>query len=783
MNHTIPTLNNIQQRILWLAVNMIHHANHVRPNPEGSKIGGHQASSASMVTLMTALYFHYLRAGDRVSVKPHASPVFHAIQYLLGNLSRDYLTQLRAYYGLQAYPSRSKDPDQVDFSTGSVGLGAVAPAFAALANQYTAAHFNKLLSRRFIALVGDAELDEGNVWEAILDPSLAKLGNLLWIVDLNRQSLDRVVPGIRAAQLKRLFADSGWQVLEAKYGRQLQTLFNQPNGHLLRQRIDEMPNEQYQAAIRLPGAHIRRLLCKNHEAVANLLSPISDDELPAILQNLGGHDLAELLSCLAEADAETERPSVLFAYTIKGWGLPIAGHPLNHSMLLDQSQIDDLRQQLAVGGDEWAAFAAESPEGALCAAVAQRLYPPNPPQPRRLDPASLPDTINVPSHKDVSTQQTFGRLLMSLSREEAVTRHLVTAAPDVSVSTNLSGWIAKMGVFSPQETRNYEQEANHPSNWSQGPDGQHIELGISEMNLFMMLGMFGIADDLIGQQLLPIGAVYDPFVLRGLDAFIYALYSGSKFIVAGTPSGITLAPEGGAHQSTITPSVGIELPNLHTYEPCYAQELAWIMVEALRQCCDVENGRATYLRLSTKPIGQRPFQQAAQRIGETKLRQQVIAGGYRLHDWRTAVDPLHKEYLVHIATSGAMLPEALAAATVLEAEGIPANVLNLTSPRRLFEAWRQMAWGKGQTMLPIANQPFDWLIPQNERHAPIITISDSASHTLSWLGGVFGAMVVPLGVDQFGQSGARADLYQHYQIDANAIVDAALTALNRSGLY
>ncbi len=190
----------IERRVLWLATLMVHHANHVRPNPEDIKIGGHQASSASLVSVMTALWFEYLRPGDRVSVKPHASPTFHAIQYLLGNLDRSYLTTLRAFHGLQAYPSRTKDPDGVDFSTGSVGLGAVAPYFAALSDRYTRDHFGdpSAPERRYISLVGDAELDEGSVWEAVAEPALSGLGNVLWIVDLNRQSLDRVIPGIRA---------------------------------------------------------------------------------------------------------------------------------------------------------------------------------------------------------------------------------------------------------------------------------------------------------------------------------------------------------------------------------------------------------------------------------------------------------------------------------------------------------------------------------------------------------------------------------------------------------
>ena len=371
---------------------------------------------------------------------------------------------------------------------------------------------------------------------------------------------------------------------------------------------------------------------------------------------------------------------------------------------------------------------------------------------------------------------------MALSREPKISKHLITTAPDVSASTNLSGWISKVGVYTPQERPSYEQLNQNISAWKEGPKGQHLELGISEMNLFMALGMFGLSSELIGQHLIPIGIVYDPFVCRGLDAFIYALYSGAKFIIVGTPSGVTLSPEGGAHQSTITSSIGTELPNLNFYEPCYAQELAWIMLEALRQCSDRDKGRATYLRLSTKPIDQQPFIKAQKRLGAEKLRQQALAGGYRLLDWRSTDAILDKAYLVHIATTGTMIPEALDAAQQLQKEGIPANVINLTSPRRLFEQWKTMPWGRDWRLMEVTEQPFEWLIPTNERHAPIITVNDGASHALSWLGSVFGSLVVPLGVDYFGQSGRRADLYRHFSIDAEGIFNASLVALNRGGL-
>ncbi len=779
----LAVLDSIQRRVLWLATLMIHHANHIRPNADGTKIGGHQASSASLVTTLTALYFHVLRPGDRVSIKPHASPAFHAVQYLLGRLPREYLTTLRTYGGLQAYPSRTKDPDDVDFSTGSVGLGAVAPAFAALAHRYAKAHFGSVTSRRFFALVGDAELDEGNVWEAVLDEAMEGLENLIWIVDLNRQSLDRVVPGIRAARLKRLFAENGWQVLEAKYGRRLQALFRREGGEALRRRIDDMSNEEYQALIRLPGHELRPRLCDDPAGagtqIAAAIAAISDDELPAVLSNLGGHDLAEMIDVLNAADTSAGRPTIIFAYTIKGWGLPIAGHPLNHSMLLSAEQVETLRASYGIApGAEWDAFAPGTPEAALCREAAARLRPADAPPGETCDPALVPDEVGLAVPETSSTQDAFGRLLVRLADMPDLRERIVTTSPDVSVSTNLAGWINKTGVFTPVEHPDYETESYRLLRWKRGPGGRHIELGISEMNLFMLLSMLGLSAELCGQPLIPIGTVYDPFVCRGLDALIYGVYSGAKFIFAGTPSGITLAPEGGAHQSTITPSIGAELPKLRAYEPCYAQEVEWLMLAAIRECCDRDHGRPTYLRLSTRPVDQAPFSRAVQRMGKNELRRQILAGGYRLRDWRSdpPAQPAYRNdgrpYLVHLAAAGAIVTEALAAAEYLSREGVAVNVLNLVSPKQLFERW--------QAMHHTAGDPLEWLIQPDERDAPIVTIQDGASHSLAWLGGVYGAPVTALGVDDFGQSGGRADLYRHFGIDPLSIAEMAFRALDRS---
>ncbi|HVB63894.1 MAG TPA: 1-deoxy-D-xylulose-5-phosphate synthase N-terminal domain-containing protein [Nitrolancea sp.] len=779
---TLAALEAIQRRILWLGTNIIHHANHLRPNTEKTKVGGHQASSASIVSILTALYFHYLREGDRVSIKPHASPAYHSVQYLLGNLDRSYLPTLRAFKGLQAYPSRTKDPDPVDFSTGSVGLGAVAPAFAALAHRYSQAHFGEVTSRRFISVIGDAELDEGNVWEAVAEEALSGLGNVLWIVDLNRQSLDRVVPGVRAGRLKALFHAAGWNVVEAKYGNRLQALYSQPGGSALRRRIDEMSNEEYQALIRFDGATLRARLIDGaltgHDDLVKVLAPISDDALPAIIADLGGHNLLELMRSFEAVDAVTDRPSVLFAYTIKGWGLPIAGDPLNHSALLTNDQMEKLRHDLEIPeDDEWAAFPVNSPEGRLCRASAERLASKNPPPAPAIQPDQIPSSIGVRHPGDTSTQEALGRVMPRLAELPGVGSRIVTVAPDVATSTHLGGWINRVGIFSPTEQTDYQAEGPRLLRWKESPTGRHIELGISEMNLFMAIGQLGMSHELVGQQLIPIGTVYDPFVCRGLDSLIYSLYVGSKMIFAGTPSGVSLSPEGGAHQSSVTVSLGIELPGLISFEPCFANETEWVLLEAMRRCCDREHGLSSYLRLSTKPIDQKLGEPALKRLGEEELRRQVLQGGYRLVDRRETTPHLPAANTVQIVAAGTMIPEAVEAAARLADEEIAANVINITSPSEIYRLFRDQRRHGVHGAQTTGTRPFDWLILPEERRAPIITVLDGASHALSFLGGIYGVPVIALGVDEFGQSGTREDLYHATGIDVDAIVGAGLHAL------
>src|SRR5689334_19269151 len=365
----LGTLREIERRVLWLSTAIIHEANLVRPNASGLKVGGHQTSSASMASIMTSLWFSHLRPQDRVSVKPHASPVLHAINYLIGELDERHLPRLRALGGLQSYPSRSKDPDPVDYSTGSVGIGATAPVWGTVARRYTEAAFGGAGTGRQFSLLGDAELDEGAVWEAIADPSVAELGEVVWVVDMNRQSLDRVVPGIAADRLRGMFAAAGWQVITLKYGHLLEELFARPGGEALRRRIDEMPNPEYQRLLRCGADGRRSRLPGGDESIAALIADLDDAALARAIRNLGGHDLGALDAAFrAIAD---DRPTVILAYTIKGYGLPIEGHPQNHSALLTDEQIAELAAALGTDpGQPWSRSAETSPAGQMCAQTA-----------------------------------------------------------------------------------------------------------------------------------------------------------------------------------------------------------------------------------------------------------------------------------------------------------------------------------------------------------------------------------------------------------------------------
>ncbi len=783
---TIARLKQIERRLLWLACWTVHHANHLR-GKDAVKVGGHQASSASMVSIMTALYFHALRPEDRVAVKPHAAPAFHAMQYLMGAQTREKLERYRGWGGAQSYPSRTKDVDDVDFSTGSVGLGVAITAFAALVQDYLAAKpwsgVGKPGGRplgRMVALVGDAELDEGNVYEALQEGWKHDLRNVWWVIDYNRQSLDGVVREGLWRRIEAIFGAFGWEVVRLKHGALQRAAFAEPGGERLREWIDACPNALYSALTFQGGAAWRQRLMDDlgdQGPVTALLDRRSDAELGALMANLGG----QCVETLAEAfDAvDHDRPTVFLAYTIKGWGTPLAGHKDNHAGLMTPAQMAAFQAQMGVPeGAEWEPFAGlDDPDGLRAFLRAVPFFADGP---RRFAAARVPGAGPLkPEDALISTQGAFGRFLDALARGDGdLARRIVTTSPDVTVSTNLGAWVNRRGLFARREEADLFRDERIPSaqKWRFSPEGQHIELGIAEMNLFLLLGAAGLSHSLFGERLLPVGAVYDPFVSRGLDALRYACYQDARFLVAGTPSGVTLAPEGGAHQSIAEPLIGMAQDGLAAFEPAYADELAVIMDWAFdymqrdgdgggigddgeRTWLRDETGGSVYLRLSTLPLEQ------PRRALTRAFAQGVIDGAY----WLRAPGPNAD---VVIAAQGVAVPAAVEAAGRIGEDRRDVGVLAVTSADRLNAGWTAAQRARRRGVAGAVSQA-ERLLGGLPRHCTLITALDGHPATLAWMGAVAGLRTVPLGVEHFGQTGTVAELHRHYGIDADGIVAAA----------
>jgi len=768
-------LKIIEQRLLWLSHWMIHHANHIRPRQDGIKIGGHQASSASMVSIMTALYFSALRPEDRVAVKPHASPVFHAMQYLMGNLDLARMQEFRGFGGAQSYPSRSKDVDDVDFSTGSVGLGVAITSFAALVQDYitTKEWGRDAPTGRMVALVGDAELDEGNIYEALQEGWKNDLRNCWWIIDYNRQSLDGIVREGLFERVEKVFDAFGWDVVRVKYGTLQRAAFDEPGGHALRDWIDRCPNAEYSALTYMGGAVWRKSLMDDlgdQGDVSALIERRSDAELAAMMENLGGNCVATMAETFAAITHD--RPTCFLAYTIKGWGTPIAGHKDNHGGLMTNAQMAEWQRNMGVPeGQEWDPFAGISDKSGLRDFLAGVPFFAKGTR-RYLDDRLAVPKIDFITDRETSTQRAFGKMLDDLAKGDSdLAARIVTTSPDVTGTTGLGPWVNRRRLFSRKAQKDAFIEHRIPSTakWVYAPEGQHIELGIAEMNLFLLLGAAGLAHSLWGKRLIPIGTVYDPFVHRGLDALNYACYQDARFIIAGTPSGVTLAPEGGAHQSIGTPLTGMAQDGLASFEPAFVDELAVILKWAFdylqrdgegdpdeRTWLRDETGGSVYLRLSTKPLEQ-PGKRA-----DDAFQQGAIDGAYWLR-------PPGPNCEVVIAYQGAVADEAIAAAGRVAQERRDIGVLAVTSADRLNAGWTaaQRERARGNTA---ALSHIERLLSPLPRHCAMVTVLDGHPATLGWLGAVAGHRTIAHGVEHFGQTGTIGDMYRHFRIDRNALV-------------
>jgi pyruvate dehydrogenase E1 component len=759
----IEALKILDERLRWLSAWTIHHANHVRENNDGLKVGGHQASSASMSAIMAALYFHALGENDRVAVKPHGGPLLHAIHYLLGTQSREALENFRGLGGAQSYPSRTKDRIPVDFSTGSVGLGVAVTLFASLVQDYLTAHgwLDAQDRGRFVALIGDAELDEGNIYEAIIEGAKHDVRNLWWIVDYNRQSLDATSADRMFERFDEIFRSCGWRVVELRYGRKLKAALDE--NEALKGWFEQLSNAELSALHYQGGAAWRaRIEAELGKKAATFLKQYDDAALGNLFTDLGGHCLESLVEAFDAAQDDV--PTLFIAWTIKGYGLPFAGHKDNHAGLMNPTQTAALRESMGVReGHEWEpleGIGANARPGVE--ALLERARIAREKRSRAFGQVRVP-AIPAPAGEEQSTQAAFGRILLDLSKAGGdLADRILTTSPDVTVSTNLGAWVNQRGLFRRQDMPDVFAQAKIASaqKWSGGNKGQHLELGIAESNLFLMLAAAGLSGDLFGTRLFPIGTLYDPFIARGLDSLNYACYQDARFILVATPSGITLGGEGGAHQSINPPLIALGQPGLRHYEPAFADELAAMIEEAFR-LIDAPDGESTYLRLSTRSIAQVARADDGWRDGALK-------GGYWLREPGPSAEAA-------IVAMGAVMPEALAAWEELSEDVPGLGLLAVTSPDLLHRGWTaaQAARWTGERRPSHVEQ----LLSKLARGAGLVTLADAAPASLSWLGGVLGQRVAPLGVEKFGQTGNLADLYAVYRLDGAAITEAVAELL------
>ena len=765
----LVVLDALETKVRWLSSWMIHHANHIRPNRDGVKVGGHQASCASISTIMTALYGRVLRPEDRVAVKPHASPVFHAMNYMFDKQSLENLKNFRALGGAQSYPSRTKDGEEVDFSTGSVGLGAALTNFAALTQDYLAA---KGLTPadwkqgRMVALVGDAELDEGNVYEALLDTWKHDLRDVWWVIDYNRQSLDGMINEQLFRLIGRFFRAVGWNVITVKYGRKLYEAFQRPGGLALRRWFNDCENDVFSALAFQGGPAWRQQIkadLPDDADVHALIDSFDDEGLHEIMTDLGGHCMEALVN--AFETVPDDKPTCFICYTVKGHGTPLAGHKDNHAGIMNDPQMEQYRGDCGIApGEEWdRASGLPLEEAELDAFLKAVPFNADESTKKTAAPVPVPGTLSLEHVERGSTQEAFGRILNDLAKTGGVLAdRIVTTSPDVTVSTNLGGWVNQRGLFAREAKGDEFRDRKVPSaqKWVHSPDGQHIELGIAESDLFLNLAAFGLSHSLFGVRLLPIGTLYDPFIARGLDSLNYACYQDARFMVVGTPSGVSLAPEGGAHQSISTPMIGLGQPGLTSFEPAFADELAEIMRWSFEHMQDEEAGGAVYLRLSTKPLDQ-PSRQL-----DDEFKRQIILGGYWLHEPAAGSD-------MALVCSGVITGEAIAAHERLSRRAPGTGLLVVTSTDRLYNDWQRLERDRlhgsdGGRMAHVED-----LMEPLAAGARIVSVIDGHPASLAWIGGVRGHAVAPLGIREFGQSGDTIDIYRHYDIGVDAIERAA----------
>lgn len=888
-------LESIARRAHYLATQMIFQANHRQDKEKGDpKIGGHSSASASALHIMGALHLIVKSGFDHIANKPHASPTDHSYNYLMNLFLKADLSRFSqeesdtAMMGLRKYSKNGEpvfqsyhsvlDPDGHNFfPSGTVGIPPVQAGYMALAYRYAREHGYEVPEAHFWALSGDSEFREGSMYEAIPDFAEREIGNLTWMVDYNRQSLDghritnkKIMKGTDADRIERTMLANGWEVIQVRHGHKRQALFKKPGGEAFKKFLEE-ELEDYELQSILLVQDIKTLkkgIAKDHPHMKKFLDSVTDIELFEAFRDFGGHDMIAIAEAMLKSKESKRQPTMIIVHTLKGWGLKMAAQPGNHSALPGEEEVEELRQKQGLKGDQlFARFDSGTPEARFLQDRSDKLYADIRAQHTLKDKnqreflAQIEKHGGVPDSLDINlkmasyphTQWMLGQLTAKLVRiantpnaekdlakgQKALTptekswktpgELFISMAPDVGTSTNLNpamdGKIFGAPVVTDLE-QEYGVKDNKLPDLVPGEDvsDRFLRFEIAEGNVMSCVGSFGRLRDTLGIPIMPLMTVYDFFIKRALDQYFYNLYWKSSFICVGTPSGVTLSPEGAQHGW----KSDIQIPNQITWEPFFCQELDWILSDAMKRHVLFDNaGRSGVLiRAVTRGIEQKdlmihlkrqarfkvdstmtlaraefPMDQSVNEsdIGTideasilTTLREEVLQGAYRLIDYRGYAGYEPGDNVVNILSMGSPTTEAIKASEALLERGIYANVIVVTSSDLLcglqahqndYHWLREGLDINSHLYLRKTEEVASGdMITVAGRRVPIVSVHDGEPGLLDNLGSIVGVRQESCAVRKHSKCGRPSEIYAFHGLDAESVVEACGKVLSETAL-
>lgn len=672
------SIYSISERALYFSTQMIHMANTRKDKAKGDpKIGGHPAACSSYLHIAAALHLVVRTGFDHIAVKPHAAPMDHVFNYFLDLMVNEDLerfdeeTAKVAMHGLRKFSKNGEpvfqsyhsayDPDHHNFlPSGTVGIPPVNLGYLAHAYRLLGDHgYEVPADAHFWAVMGDSEYREGSLQEALPDFAERELGNITWIVDYNRQSLDghrltnyEIMDGTDNERIARTGKASGWDVIQVRHGKFRQELFKKDGGKELKKYFeDELEDFELQTLLRAEDMKkVREQMLEDNKKLSKILDQLKDEDLKRCIRDMGGHDVHAIAEAMLESKKDKRRPCLIIIHTIKGWGLDSMAAQANHNTLPNRKEVDALREYHKIPADDpFQRFAKDSPETKLLKKRGDELYDDVLVQEGLKQQnadyfagnlekfGGIPDSIDV-NFKMASyphTQWMFGQLTSKLNRisqtpldegelaekqkpltdaEKAwklASELIVSMAPDVGTSTNLNPSMDGQ-IYDPDlVTEDYELEFDLKDTKSPdlipSEDKKHkfIRFEIEESNSTSCMGSYGRIRDVLGIPTIPIMTIYDFFVKRALDQHFYNLYWKSSFIMVGTPAGVTLSPEGAQHGW----KSDIQIPNQITWEPYFCQEMDWVLSDAIKRHVlnDNEGRTGVHIRGVTRGAEQKDF--------------------------------------------------------------------------------------------------------------------------------------------------------------------------------